>query len=95
VPIIYFVKTIETSNYAYSFAKFGKYTLIIYTFSFIYNEIISRILMLYNLHTNEFIIIDLMALSSCIVIIAVSKLIYDKTHNKRITSILLLGEYKK
>lgn len=92
VPIIYYVKKIETSNYAYSFAKYGKYTLIIYTFSFIFNELFSRILMHYNLHTNKFIIIDFIAFSSCIVIIAVSKLIYDKTHNKKIASIILLGE---
>ncbi len=58
VPLIYFAKKIESSNYAYSFAKYGKYTLITYTFSFIFNGILSIFLPYFNLNTNKLLIID-------------------------------------
>ncbi len=90
--IIYLVKLYERHWTLCWMAKFGKYTLIIYTFSFIINNGILILLNYMDYHTNEFLIIDILALTMSVIVCVISILTYNIFIKNRLLKSLFLGE---
>lgn len=70
-------------------AKYGSYTLVIYL---VFNGFMSLWLNMFNLHTNEYIILDILSIFLCIVIIVLSVKLSDVCKKNKWTGLLLLGE---
>lgn len=69
---IYLIIKLENMPILNKLAKYGKYTLTIYTSSFVINGMFSRVLNFVNFHTNDYILIDLTSLLLCSFIIVIT-----------------------
>lgn len=90
--IIYLIKTYENSRILKPLAKYGKYSLIIYTFSFVVNGLISRILNYFNIHTNEYVLLDFLSILLCIAIVIATVKLSNLCNKNKYTKLFLLGE---
>lgn len=90
--IIWMAIKYENRRFVFGLSKYGSFSLVIYTGSFVLNELLRRLFCLYNMNINEYIFIDFLSLlsSSLIVVVLIA---FSKCcrHNKYI-SIFLLGE---
>lgn len=92
VVIIYIAKVSQHTKYAKFLAKYGQYTLVIYTSSCVICGMLSRLLNLLNVHTNAYIIIDLLSIIMCLIIVSITVIMSNKAKKNQLTSLLLLGE---
>jgi fucose 4-O-acetylase-like acetyltransferase len=92
--VIYAVYILEKKQPVFSshIAKLGQYSLIIYTMSMAILGFVKIVLNHYSLHTNEFVLIDILSLCLCVVIITLSIVFCDYCRKRKIISMLLLGE---
>lgn len=91
-PIIYTIMRMANTKFLRPLAKYGSYTLVIYLFSFVFNGFMSLWLNMFNLHTNEYIILDILSIFLCIVIVVLSVKLSDVCKKNKWTGLLLLGE---
>lgn len=91
VFIIYIIKKFS-EKIPNSLASYGQYSLVIYTSSFVINGLLSKILNHFNIDTNEYLILDLLSISTCIIIIALTIQICKMAERNKIAKLLLLGE---
>lgn len=73
-------------------ANLGQYSLVIYTMSLAILGFVKVILNYYNLHTDQYVLIDILSLCLCVVIITLSIVFCNYCRRKKILSMLLLGE---
>ena len=72
-------------------ARYGKYTLVIYTLFFIINEGYSRLLNTINFHTNDYLLIDIIAIIMCIFICMFSICTYNVFNKYSLLKSFFLG----
>jgi hypothetical protein len=92
ILIIYLIKKFESGWIVFIFAKYGQFSLVIYTLSFVFNGILSIILYHFNIHTNMFLVIDLLSILTCTCIVAATIILCKKVKKKRLARLLLMGE---
>lgn len=74
------------------FAKYGQYSLAVYTGSFVINSIVALLLNYVGYHTNEIFLIDTLSIALCIVIYVLIVVICNVCRKNKITRLLFLGE---
>ena len=73
-------------------AHLGSKSLVIYTASSVLNEGVTKVLDHLQIHTNDYIIIDIVSLCICSLIVYVSILFYNYCKQYKTLSMLFLGE---
>lgn len=91
VFIIYVIKKFN-EKIPNSLASYGQYSLVIYTSSFVFNGLLSKILNHFNIHTNEYLILDLLSILTCIIIIVLTISICKVAERNKTAKLLLMGE---
>lgn len=91
VLVLSIIKKWERTSFAYSLAKYGQQSLIIYTYSFVFNGILSKMLNYFNLHTNAICLLDLLSLVLCLFIVVISVTIYKEADKWSFAKLFLLG----
>lgn len=88
--IIYVVYKLE--NQLKRISVYGQYSLIIYTFSLAILSVLKNVFNEYSLHTNQYVIIDLLSLALCLVIVFIAIVLRNLCLKSKFTKTLLLGE---
>lgn len=88
--IIYLIKRNEMK--LCRFAIYGQYSLAIYTISIILLNVISTILNKTQIHTNQFVILDLLSFCLCIAIVFFSIIFSNYCRRHHYLKLLFLGE---
>lgn len=88
--IIYLLKRFE--NHLSSLAKYGQYSLAVYTGSFVINAVVAIVLARIGYHTNQMFLIDALSVLLSIVIYVVIVIIGNLCRKNKITKLLFLGE---
>lgn len=89
--IIFIVKTYE-NTFIKRLAKLGQYSLVIYTASIAILKFLSLVLVKYDLHNNQSVVLDIISLITCIVVVYVCIIIGNICRKNKWTKILFLGE---
>ena len=88
--IIYLVKSLEKS--LSDLAKYGNYSLVVYTGSFVLNALLVLALDRANYHTNQMIVIDVLSIAACLAIYSIMVIFSNHCRKNKITRLLFLGE---
>lgn len=88
--VIYFCKMVE-SSFAF-FAKYGQYSLAVYTGSFVINSGVALLLSHINYHTNQMFLINVLPIVLCTVIYIVIVLFGNLCRKQKMLKLLFLGE---
>ena len=88
--IIFLVKKNETKLSV--FAKYGQYSLVVYTGSFVLNGLMALLLNHIGFHTNQMFIIDILSILLCIIIFIIIVVFGNLCRKNKITKLLFLGE---
>ena len=96
VPIIYLAYMFEKcfAGIASYVADLGRYSLVIYTSSLAILGFVKRCLNLFDLHTNQYAIIDILSLLMCLAIIAITIMYSNLCRKNRTLKLMFLGEFK-
>lgn len=73
-------------------AKLGQYSLVIYTMSMAILGLLKNVLNYYDLHTNQYILIDILSLCLCVIIIKLCIVFGNYCRKRQYLRMLLLGE---
>ena len=92
IVIIFIIKNLEKLKLLSYLAKLGQYSLVIYTASVVLNSALLSFLNRYDIHTSQFVLIDLLAIGVASVIVLVSVIFANWCRKNKYTSILFLGE---
>jgi fucose 4-O-acetylase-like acetyltransferase len=90
--IIYGIMRTADMKFLKLLAKYGYWSLVIYLFSFVFNGVLALVLDRFDLHTNEYVVLDILSFITCVVIIILSVLISNYCKKNKWTSLLFLGE---
>ncbi len=91
--IIFLAKQYEHSKILVWMAKYGRYSLFVYVFSIFFMDVIfRRLLNHFCFHVNMYIITDVLAVASAVIIYAISVWIYELMYKNRYLRIAFLGE---
>lgn len=90
--LIYAIMRNANSPLLLPLAKYGSCTLVMYLFSFVFNGVLTKILDIINLHTNQNIVLDILSILTSIIIIILSVLISKLCRKNKWSRLLLLGE---
>lgn len=90
--LIYLIYVFEKHQIVSWMAKYGKYTLIIYTFSFIINAGFVKLFRFIGFHINEYIVIDVLAVLLSLVVCVCSIHVYKVMFRYTFLRVLFLGE---
>lgn len=88
--IIYLLKRFE--NHLSSLAKYGQYSLAVYTGSFVINAVVAIVLARIGYNTNHMFLIDALSVLLSIVIYVVIVIIGNFCRKNKITKLLFFGE---
>ena len=91
--VIFVCAKIKKAKLTETIASFGSTSLVIYTLSLALRNIIARGVQLFHCGTNEYVLIDVVALFVCLFVCSASVLLcnYCRKHSRLLSS-LLLGE---
>ena len=88
--IIYLIKSSE--SILAPLAKYGQYSLPVYTGSFVINSAVAILLVHLNYHTNQMLLIDIVSISLCCVIYFIIVIFSNLSRRNTVTKLLFLGE---
>ena len=88
--LIYLIKRYETK--LSHFAKYGEYSLAVYTGSFVINEGVAVFLNRVDYHTNQMLLINVLPVLLCMVIYVIIVLFSNLCRKQKILKLLFLGE---
>ena len=83
---------IKTENRLSVFAKYGQYSLAVYTGSFVLNALVKEWLDYVNFHTDRMILIDFLSIVLCSLIFIIIVLFGNFCRKNKVTKLLFLGE---
>jgi len=90
--VIIYITMIFESKIPYKIAKWGQYSLVIYTSSLVMIGFIGKVLNQVNYHTNEYFILDVLSIVACVIIVFLTIRITDFCRHYKLLKLLLLGE---
>ena len=88
--IIYLLKRSE--GHLSVLARYGQYSLAVYTASFVINAIVAMALNHLGYHTNQMFIIDALSVLLCMIIYVITIIVGNLCRKNKITQLLFLGE---
>lgn len=92
IPIIYLAMRFDKSRLVANLSKWGGYTLVVYTMSFVINGDIGKALHHLGFHVSQYGIIDLLAIVLALAIIFISIKFANICRKNKYSSLLFLGE---
>lgn len=90
--VIIYITMIFESKIPHKIAKWGQYSLVIYTSSLVMIGFIGKVLNQVNYHTNEYFILDVLSIVACVIIVFLTIKITDFCRHYKVLRLLLLGE---
>lgn len=91
VIIIFILKKYETTPFIKYLAKYGHYSLTIYTSSFVINGALTKILNTLELHTNQYILIDCLSVTLSLFIVITTILLSIQFEKNNYLKMIFMG----